>query len=159
MTTTIKAERKSILELKDTDGNVEVLATVVQAFEPRFFEVCPKCGKRAREKEGFPTCIEHGKVSPDYSYVLTVFLDDGTETIRAAFFRENAEKLLNIGKEQILSIKNNPSLFEEIKSALLGSQLKVVGRVNKNAVFDRIELMVNSFSPADPEEEIKRLAK
>ena len=93
--------RKSIAELNETSNNVEILGTIVQSFEPRFFEVCPQCGKRAKPTEGNFVCPDHQNVTPDYSYVMNAVLDDGTETIRAVFFREQAEKLTNKSKEQI----------------------------------------------------------
>lgn len=43
--------RKKIEELKENDNGVEILGTIVQTFEPRYFEICPNCGKRARLTE------------------------------------------------------------------------------------------------------------
>lgn len=151
------SERKNISDLKENDNNIEVLGTIVQVFNPRFFEVCPKCNKRIRQREDSFICEVDGAVTPDYSYVLTIFLDDGTENIRTVLFRNHADNLLNMTKEDILKYNENPEKFEEIKTSLLGNQIKLIGRVNKNEMFDRLEFMVQKVIDMNPEEEINRL--
>lgn len=153
-----KAERKSINELTEKDTAVEILGTIVQIFDPKFFEICPQCGKRAKNAEGTYSCPEHSNIEPDYSYVLNLIVDDGTENIRAVFFRDLMEKLTNSNKEKILEYKDSPGKFEEVKTDLLGNIIKLGGRVKKNLFFDRIEIVANDVSlNPDPEEEIKRL--
>ncbi len=152
--------KKNINELDESSSNVDLFGTVVQSFEPRFFEVCPNCGKRTRQVEGNFVCSEHKNITPDYSYVMNVVLDDGTETIRTVFFRENVEKLINKSKEQLLGYKTNPQEFDVVKNDLLGKQIKVSGRTVKNTMFDRLEFMVNEVDiNPDPKEEIERLTK
>ena len=59
---------------------------------------------------------------------------------------------------EILKYKDEPEKFDEVKTKLLGNIIKVIGRVNKNKMFDRPELIANMvFLNPDPEEEIKRL--
>ncbi|MBI2575484.1 DUF2240 family protein [Candidatus Woesearchaeota archaeon] len=149
--------RKQLAELQGTESNVEVLATIVQVFEPRYFEIC-QCGKRARQTEKGATCETHGAVKPAYSYVLNAFIDDGTDNIRAVFFREQAKRLLNKSNEEILTYKDEPMLFEPVRNELLGTSVKLTGRATKNELYDRIELIANNviLNP-DPEPEIKRL--
>ncbi|HJN56345.1 MAG: DUF2240 family protein [Candidatus Woesearchaeota archaeon] len=152
------AERKSINQLTESDGNVELLGTIVQAFEPKFFEVCPECSKRAKNVEGDFMCDVHNKVEPDFSYVMNIVLDDGTDTIRAVFFRNSMEKLLNSNKEKVLEYRESPEKFEEAKTELLGNIIKVDGRIKKNLFFDKIEIVANDvFLNPDPEDEIKKL--
>ena len=43
-----KTERKSIDKLTESDSYVEILGTIVQIFDPRFFERCPQCSKRSK---------------------------------------------------------------------------------------------------------------
>jgi len=152
------SERKTIDKLTENDNAVEVLGTIVQIFDPRFFEICPECNKRVKNVDGAFTCPAHNNVEPDFSYVLNLIVDDGTENIRTVFFRESMEKLTNLKKEKILEYKDNPDKFEEVKTELLGNIVKINGRVKKNLFFDRIELVANSVSlNPNPEEEIKRL--
>jgi len=150
--------RKQISELTDKDIDVELFGTIVQAYDIRFFETCPKCGKRLKTvEEGF-SCDMHGSVKPIYSYVLNLFLDDGTETIRAVCFRRQVLRLLNLGEEQILAYKENPLAFEEVKNRLIGSFLKASGRVVRNAMFDRLEFITQLvFLNPSVEPEIERL--
>jgi replication factor A1 len=151
-------ERKSINQLTENDSSVEILGTIVQIFEPRFFEICPQCSKRTKNVEGAFSCPEHNNIEPDYSYVLNLIVDDGTENIRTVFFRDSMEKLINLNKEKILAYKDNPEKFEDIKTELLGNIIKINGRVKKNLFFDRIEIVANDvFLNPDPEQEIKRL--
>lgn len=151
------ANRKNIEELKGPEENVEIFGTIVQVFSPNFFEICPSCGKRTKQKENAFYCEEHGEIEPDYSYVLNIFLDDGTENIRAVFFRNQAERLLKKNSEEILAYKNDPDSFEQIKTELLGNQVKLIGRAVKNEMFNRVEFITQLVFEADPEEEIKRL--
>src|SRR3989338_1443439 len=42
-----EGERKNIKDLQENEQNISILGTIVQIFDPRFFEICPECGKRA----------------------------------------------------------------------------------------------------------------
>lgn len=145
-----EAIRKRISELTETDLNVDIVGTIVQVFEPRFFEVCPECSKRARGRDGVYVCDTHGSVQPRYSHVMNVFLDDGMDNIRAVLFREQALKLTDKTEEQFLAYKDIPENFDEIKNELLGTIVKLTGKVSKNDMFQRIE-----FVARDVEKNIK----
>ena len=151
--------RKGIKDLNENDNEVELLGTIVQVFDIRFYEVCPKCGKRARQSVDLYACSEHGNVIPAYGYVLNSVLDDGTETIRCVFFRNQVERLLSMSQQQLLNFKNSPAEFEAAKNELLGTIIKVNGRTNKNSLFNRLEFVVNNVDiKPNPEEEMKRLS-
>jgi len=151
-------QRKTIKDLTESDSNVEVLATVVQIFDPRFFEVCPECGKRIRGQDGLFSCLQHGNVKPDYSYVCNLFLDDGTENIRGVFFRNQMAHLIGKAHADILAFRESPDLFQDMKNQLLGTIVKVTGRVTKNTMFDRLELMAQTVDPnPSAEDELQRI--
>lgn len=153
-----EARRKEIKDLDETDQNVAILGTIVQSFEPRFYEVCPECGKRVKEEDGQFTCPVHNLVTPDFSYVFNIIVDDGSENMRCVLFKNQAEKLLKKSQEEMLEYKNSPDSFESIKTELLGSLVKVVGRVNKNTFFDRLEFVAQLVFPEpDPVEELARI--
>lgn len=153
-----RANRKSIKGLNQNDNDVELLGTVVQVFEPRFFEVCSQCGRKIRISEEGAICSKHEKTTAADAYVLNAILDDGTDTIRAAFFRSYAAKLLGMSNEGFLAFKNNAEEFNKAKENAVGSIIKISGRVNKNEMFDRMEFIVNSLDTnPSPEEELKRL--
>ncbi len=150
--------RKEIKQLNENDNEVELLGTIVQVFDLRFYEVCPKCSKRAKPSVDLFVCPEHGNVIPAYSYVLNVVLDDGTETIRCVFFRNHVEKLLNLSQQQLLNLRNNPAEFEASKNELLGTIVKLNGRTNNNSLFNRLEFVANNVdTKPNPEDEMKRL--
>ncbi len=150
--------RKEIKQLAENDNDVELLGTIVQVFDLRFYEICPKCGKRVKQDIDFLVCSEHGNVIPAYSYVLNAVLDDGTETIRCVFFRNQLEKLLNLNQEQLLKFRSEPAEFEAKKNDLLGTIVKLNGRSNKNSMFNRLEFIAqNVDANPNPEEELKRL--
>jgi replication factor A1 len=155
-----EAKRKKIEELQATDSNIELLGTIVQIFDPRFYEICPECGKRAKQKESAFACDTHGIVTPNFAYVLNLILDDGSSTIRAIFFRNQLANLLQKSDEEILKFKGSPESFGTIKEDLLGKIVKIVGRVSKNEMFDRLEFISQLVFPdPNPDDELKKLQK
>jgi len=152
-----QAPRKSLKDLKEGDDQVQIMGTIVQVFDPKFFEVCSQCGSRIKEMEGQWMCNQHGNVPVDYSYLVNVYLDDGTENMRIVLFRNQAENLLDKTKEQMVAYRIAPDSFEPMKTELLGEQFSFVGRVKKNTFFDRVEFIANQVSKAKPEEELARL--
>ena len=152
------SSRKEIKELSENENDIELLGTIVQIFDLRFYEICPRCSKRAKPSIDLFECPEHGNVMPAYAYVLNAVLDDGTETIRCVFFRNQLERLLSMSQEQVLNFKSNPADFEAVKNGLVGTIIKVNGRTNKNSMFNRLEFVVQQVdAKPNPEEEIKRL--
>ena len=142
---TVISRKKQIQDLKENEF-VEVLGTVVQVFEPRYYNSCPVCNKKTNQQADLFVCQEHGNVPPKPTPILNIFFDDGTANIRAVLFRDQATKLM--------AGKTTP---EEIKKEVLGKQLVLRGKVNKNEMFNRIELTVNSFEEAKPEEVLAEL--
>ena len=154
---TPEARRVKISELSEDSNNVEIMGTIVQLFDPNFFEVCPECGKRIRPREDGFYCEQHMKVTPSYSFVFNVMLDDGTGTVRVAFFRRAALELLGKSDDDILEFKDHPDKYEPIKTELLGKIIKVVGRA-RSSMFNGVEFSAYKvFSDIDPDDEIKRL--
>ncbi|MCF7861132.1 hypothetical protein K9M79_02715 [Candidatus Woesearchaeota archaeon] len=147
-----------ISELKGGEEGVEILGTVVQVFDIKFFEVCPECRKRVRDDDGAFKCATHGEVKPNYNYVLTTVVDDGTGSIRSVFFGEQAELLAGQTREQMLEYSSNIGKFDDSKTELLGKIVKIKGRVVNNSMFDRMEIMVNFVDTSpNPEKEIENL--
>ena len=151
-------ERKQIKDLKE-DERAEILATVVQVFDPRFFEVCPDCGSRLKEEGGAFSCAKHGTVNPDFNFVLNAILDDGSDTIRGVFFREQAEQFLGKNNEEVKAFRSVPEAFDPIKVELLGEQFKITGRVKKNVFFERLEFVAQNVQKADAKEELEKFEK
>ena len=60
-------------------------------FEPRFFNICPACRKKASE---IGECNEHGKVVVERRALLNFVIDDGSDSIRAVMFSDQINKLM-----------------------------------------------------------------
>jgi replication factor A1 len=150
----VKTERdffKRKISNFDIGGNFKTRAVIVQAFEPKFFEVCPECGKRAvKEAEGFK-CERHGKVSPNRRALIPLVLDDGSESIRAVLFSEQIKEL-GINKEELEN-------FVKIKQDVLGRERWFSGRVKQNKMFNNKEMLVNKVEEIDLDKLIKILEK
>ncbi|MFC1697335.1 OB-fold nucleic acid binding domain-containing protein [Nanoarchaeota archaeon] len=152
------AKRKQIKELTEEDQNIELVASVVQVFDPRFYEVCPKCGKRLKQVEGVWHCDKDGNQEPGYSFVVNTVIDDGSDNLRATFFRNQTLRLFNMTEQEILLNKDVDNAFQGKKDELLGHLIKVVGRTSKNEMFDRLEFIPQLvFIDVNPDEEIQRL--
>ncbi len=146
----VKPERKNIADLREGDS-ATVLAAIVQVFDLKFFDVCPEC----RKKIVNGSCSAHGTITPATSYILNLFVDDGTENIRAVLFSKQAEQFLKKTNEELSAYKDLPQGFEELKNSLLGMIVKIEGKVKNNSFFNRNELVVDSIKEADPGEELK----
>jgi hypothetical protein len=72
----------------------------------------------------------HGEVEPVYSYVLNLFVDDGSDNVRVVLWKNQIQRLLNKTDEDIVSNRNNS--FEDAKNELLGNIVKIIGRTSKN---------------------------
>ena len=153
-----QASRKKISELAENEQNVEVFATVVQVYDPRYFEQCPQCRKRPVQRDDGYMCEEHGSIKPDYGYVANVVLDDGSDSIRAVMFREQMQQLFKKSDQELLAMRASIESLEPLKTELLGEQIIVKGRVVKSSMFDRLEIIANKvIRDVDPKQEIERL--
>ncbi len=134
-------------------GNFEIKGTIVQLFKGNFlFEVCPMCGSKIENSR----CDEHGDVTPSHALVLSFILDDGKGDLRCVLFRDVAEKLCGVVSEE-LSEMDPEKRYLTLSSRLLGKEFILSGRVKKNKMFDRLEMMVNGFKDINPLEESKKL--
>jgi replication factor A1 len=150
--------RKKISELQENEQNIEVFGTVVQVFDPRYFEQCPQCRKRPVQRDDGFMCEEHGLIKPNYGYVVNLVLDDGTDSIRVVMFREQMQQLFKKKDDELQQLRLQPSEMEPLKNELLGEQIVISGRVVKNTMFERLEIIANRVNrDVDPEVEMQRL--
>jgi replication factor A1 len=150
--------RKKINELAENDQNVEIFGTVVQVFDPRFFEQCPTCRKRPMARDDGFVCEAHGVIQPTYGYVVNVVLDDGTDSVRVVMFREQMQQLFAKSDDELQELRTKAGAFEALKDELLGEQVVVSGRVVKSAMFERLEMIANRVNRSvNPDVEIKKL--
>lgn len=147
----VKTERvvseKNIVDFRISDS-AKTRAFIVQAFEPRFFFVCPECKKKVVSgSDGF-ICAEHNKVEPEKRALINIVIDDGTENIRAVAFHETLKEL---GLENI-----DEGLLER-KNEILGKEMIFSGNVRLNKFFNNPEFILNGASEVDLDSMIAKL--
>lgn len=112
--------------------DMKVRATVVQIFEPKFFDSKQDANvKRA---------------------LYNAVIDDGTETMRCVFGNEQAIAL-GMDSEKILDI----AAFPAFKEAVLGEEKYFVGSFKNNAYFNKIEMSLRGVESVDADALIKEL--
>ncbi len=139
------SREKRISEFKIGDQS-SVRAFIVQAFQPRFFEVSKETGRKLTEDEkarGAPT---------DKRALINLVLDDGTESIRSVLFNENLSAL---GLRDL----DNPERLSFQMEALLGKEMVFSGNVRKNNFFNNEEFIVDSVKEVNLDELLERLEK
>ncbi|MFZ8830116.1 MAG: DUF2240 family protein [Candidatus Aenigmatarchaeota archaeon] len=90
--------------------------------------------------------------------VIPTLIDDGTGDIRVSFFKELAETLSRISVYELEKIEEEErKRFLEEK--LLGKEITVEGRVKKNDMYDRLEMIATNIKPFNPTEESYKLVE
>lgn len=147
----VVVSNKKISELKTMD-KARMRCVIVQAFEPRSFEVCPQCNGRIRKDDGLSSgeCEKHGKVLPQRRVLINVVLDDGTETIRAVFFSDSVTKL---------GLAADASDYGEKKEVILGREAYFTGNVRQNKVFGNQEIIITEVEEVEIGKLIEELEK
>lgn len=137
-------------KLKDVKAwqKLKTRAFIVHVFEPRYFEVCPECKKRAYEGE----CKVHGKVEPLKRALLNIVLDDGSETIRSVLFGEHINQL-GFTDEEIFSLEK----FALKKNNLLGEERYFSGTIKSNQLYNTLEFTIEGVEDVNPDILIKEL--
>lgn len=144
-------QEKSISDFKVGDS-ANVNAFIVQSFEPRFFYTCPDCGKKAVSGEGGFVCNEHGRVEAKKKALINIFLDDGTEVMKAVVFHD---KLPALGFNEL----EDPDKMSFQREDLLGKELSFKGNVRMNSFFNTPEFIVEDISEVNLDEIIAKLEK
>ncbi|MEM5875140.1 MAG: hypothetical protein QXW01_01140 [Candidatus Aenigmatarchaeota archaeon] len=84
-------------------------------------------------------------------FVLPTLIDDGTGALRVIFFRDVAEYLISKRVEELENL-NDDARRKIIEENVLGKEVLVRGRVRKNEVTEKLELVasyVNSLNYTD----------
>ena len=138
--------KKQIKDLNPGE-NVSIAGTIVQIFEPRYYDACSQCNKKVNLEAG--KCEFHPTANVVKNPILNLYLDDGTDSIRVVAFRNVAEKILN----------GNAENFEEVRTNFLGTQYRFSGKVTKNDMFERKEFIVNDLEELKSEEIAKQIVE
>ncbi len=132
--------------------NTSVRAFIVQIFEPRFFYVCPECGRKPNKDGESFVCETHEKIVPEKRAVINLVLDDGTNSIRAVLFHEVIKEsgLVDLEDVEKLALQ---------KQKLLGKEMVFSGNVRNNTFFNTPEFVVEDIKEADLDKIISELEK
>ncbi len=114
---------RKINDIVDSDTFIQIEATIVQAFDPRYFE---------RTTDGQTTT----------NYVMNILLDDNTGNMRATLWKEQLQNLLSKTDEEILKLKDDTDAWEQIKTDLLGRIISARARVKVNEQYNTKELVL-----------------
>lgn len=138
---------KKLKEVKSGD-RISFRAIVVQLFEPRYFEVCPECGKKAIEN----VCKVHGAIKSNRRALLNAVLDDGTESTRAVIVGDNIQQL-GLAAEEVMNL----DLFNQKKEEILGEERIFSGLMRTNQLYNTIEFSVDKIEPVNIDILVKQL--
>jgi replication factor A1 len=137
------------------DTRVKVEAVIVKIFDKiGFYKSCSECLKKVDEEiDGTTTCKTHGEVKSKMRMIITLVLDDSTETISAKFFADNAEKLLGMSGEEAFEMKEklgeDSAPVKQQKNNIIMKEISIIGRTKLNEKDDKLELTVNQFNMID----------
>ena len=134
-------------------SNCRARAIIVQVFEPRFFNVCPECGKKVISEVEGSRCEQHGKVVPKKRALLSLVLDDGTGSIRAVLFSEQIEKI-GLREDEL-----EGESFIAKRTDLLGKEAFFSGSVRQNKLFNNSEFIISDIKEVELEKLIEVLEK
>lgn len=149
------SEKKKDLVNPKRGEKISTRAALLKVFESKpFFEVCEECGKSLNDGK----CEKHGEVDGKDKLVLSGIIDDGKGSIRAVFFGENAEKIIDMNTEKAKELykKDKKEFFSKIE---LGKEYHFSGRVQINKFTNSPELVIINIKNVSPQKEIERLIK
>jgi len=124
-----------------TNSRAKIRAFVVQAFVPSLYDFCVQCNKKI---DANANGHEH---ATEKRMIFSFIADDGTESIRAIAFGEEAKKIL---KEDD---------FDEAIKNVYGEEFWLKGRVRRNSFRDALEFVVEEAEPVDVKKLIEELSK
>ncbi|MEM5799191.1 MAG: DUF2240 family protein [Candidatus Aenigmatarchaeota archaeon] len=144
------------IKIKDaTEGYFEIKGMIVDIFSVNpIFYLCPEC-KTKLEKDNY-ICNNHGKVEPEKNIIISGVIDDGSGTMRAVFFRDVAKDISDLDEKTLESLEVEEAI-KLIKEHTVGKEFLLKGRIQKNKIFENLELVVNQVKEIDILDETNKL--
>ena len=147
----VKTERKyfekNISDIKPSE-KIKLRAVIVQIHEPRFFDVCPNCEKKASDSE----CKIHGKITPKKKAVISIVLDDGSDNIRGALFGDQI-KQIGFSEEDL----ENAESFAKKREQTIGEEVFLYVGVRTNKIFNSTEIAIEEIKQVELDNLIENL--
>ncbi|UZE93791.1 MAG: hypothetical protein IB618_03425 [Candidatus Pacearchaeota archaeon] len=148
---------KKLSELQPGEG-VSVRGNIVQVFQPNFFMTCPECGMKVSYEGDKAVCMKHNAVIPKKRALISLIIDDGSESMRAVAFNETITNIFKIKEEEIEKLQDSSFMLDK-KQEILGAEMLFSGRARKNVMFNRNEFIINSLKEVNPDDIIMELSK
>ena len=126
---------KPIESLLEDDTNVHITATIKEVFTDRILlKKCPNCHENVEESEDEYICDNCGHTfdEPDYTLMIPTRVEDDTGEIPVTFFGNLAEQLIDIDKDQIISLVNEGLGIEDKLQDLVGITIEIIANVSFN---------------------------
>ena len=152
----VQVKKESQIKIKDAvEGYFQIKAMVVDVFNTTpLFYTCPKCKSKV-DKE-ISVCQQDGKIEPEVNMIITAVIDDGTGTMRAVFFKDVAKDVSDIDVNMLKGLTQDESI-KIIKENILGKEFIFKGKIQKNKIFENLELIVNQVDEFDLLEESEKI--
>ncbi|MCG8701132.1 MAG: OB-fold nucleic acid binding domain-containing protein, partial [Bacteroidales bacterium] len=132
--------------------NVRSRGVVVSVFQPRFYSVCSTCNKKGIVEGEVFKCAEHGITERRDRAILNFVLDDGVESMRVVMFSDQINSLV---PEEDLKDEAKATAFRD---DFLGTEIYLSGRVNRNQLFNNLEIVASDVEKVDVEKLIEELS-
>ncbi|TFF90737.1 MAG: DUF2240 family protein [Promethearchaeota archaeon] len=147
---------KKINEIKSPEI-IEIKGFIAKGIRRIFvYEACERCFKK---KENC-SCNEDTETVD--RMIFNLIIDDGTDTMRATFIGDIAEKFLKQKADLIKTLKETPdfeNFLEKKSDELLGKDLILKGKTKFSEFSQSYELMVYQYQELDVDEELNRIMK
>ena len=153
-----EAQEASINEVNSEGATYSVKGMVMNVYTSNpFYRVDPESGETVREDDDGNYVTDEGKEvdEPEGRLAISAVIDDGTDSIRAVFFRDQARELIEVDEETEKEM--DTEAVEEAAENARGKDVKVDGRTRYNDYFGRIEMIANSYEVLDTEKELENL--
>ena len=140
------ATRKKMDAIERSDNLVEIFGTIVQVYDPYFYEADPKTGRKVTGTRPEET---------EFRGILNMFVDDGTRSLKAVFFNDQFKRL---SERPLEEVREDAQVREAFKQSLLGAFITITGRVRYSEQYEQLDINVDQFTlNPDPEEELAKL--
>ncbi len=142
--------KKDIIDLEGRDRYVQIKGRIVHIDDEKriIYYTCQSCG-RSVQNTGLGWYCEscNDDVDPVPNLVLSFTVEDGTGSIRAISFRENAERVLGMDVEEAMNLigetQDEFAPIKEMEKTILNQEISLIGRVRYSDFSDQLEFIVD----------------
>lgn len=155
--------KKTISDISAGES-VAVMGLIVKVFPPRFYYACKECGKKVALTPEGSFCLQHNKTEAEQNMLVSLIIDDETDTIRCVAFRQTAETVCGFTAKEgydIVTKDGENALTARLEEFLLGRIAECYGQARENKNVSQLELIINSIdlNPNPKDMAVKLLGK